>query len=324
MQDFEQSKYKHLFARSIGPLVYVLIAGFCLTPLPFLTGCGKKQADDDRLTVVATTTMIEDLARVIGGEEINVVPIMRTGEDPHLYDVKPRDAIAIRDADVVLMNGLHLEATLASIVEQHATGAVVALAEQPGISPITGSNGLGVAPDPHCWMDVANFKLYAQKTCDALVAADPEHADLFRSRTAAYLRQLDELDAWVREQFETVPEQQRVIVTGHDAFAYFGRAYHVQVHGLIGISTEQDPLSQDVESLMAMVRDNGVRAVFIESSTSGNLNQLVHTVGQRTGAKVCEEPLHSDSLGDPGTPAATYIGMVRHNTTTIVQALNGQ
>lgn len=299
-------------------------AGLLLTSLFILAGCGNPDAsgDDGRSTVVATTTMIEDLANVIGGEEVNVIGIMRTGEDPHVYEVKPKHATAIKEADLVLYNGLHLEATLDTIVKEQASGVVVALAEQDGIDPIIGKEGLEVAADPHCWMDISLYKLYATRARDALVEVAPEHADLFESRTASYLNELDELEAWVVEQFNTVPVQQRVIVTGHDAFAYFGKAYGIEVHGLIGISTEQEPRPQDIEALKQLIREKGIKAIFPESSLGGSLKALIEKVAKDTGASVGEE-LHSDSLGEPGTDAATYIGMIRHNTSTMVEALKG-
>jgi len=303
----------------LSALALCLFIGF----LP-MAGCSDAVSEDDgRPTVVATTTMIEDLARVLGGEEVNVIGLMRTGEDPHLYDVKPKDATRIKNADLVLMNGLHLEATLADIIEEHAPGTVTALAEHDAIEPITGSDGLEVAPDPHCWMDVGFYKLYAEQARDALIAIAPEHESLFRERTKAYLAELTELEAWVIEQFDTVAKEHRVIVTGHDAFAYFGKAYGIEVYGLIGISTEQEPKPQDIENLKTLIRERGVRALFPESSISGSLKQLVNKVAQETGAKVGDE-LHSDSLGEPGSDAATYIGMIRHNTTTMVQALKGE
>jgi len=325
MYNFEQSKYSDALVRS--KLLFTArgcaLFACALVGTVLLAGCDGGADADDRPTVVATTTMIEDLAHVIGGDEVNVIGIMKTGEDPHLYDVKPKDATTIRKADLVLMNGLHLEATLASVIEGQASGKIVALAEQEGIKPLTGGDGFEVAPDPHCWMDVGNFKLYAAKTRDALIEVVPEHAELFTRRTEAYLKELDELEAWVVEQFATVPKRQRVIVTGHDAFAYFGKAYGIEVHGLIGISTQQEPKPQDIEDLKALIRQNQIRALFPESSISGSLKQLIRKVAHDTGAMVGDE-LHSDSLGEPGSDASTYIGMIRHNTTTMVKALRGR
>ncbi|MBX2851075.1 MAG: metal ABC transporter substrate-binding protein [Phycisphaeraceae bacterium] len=292
--------------------------------LVFAGGCGGPEAEDgdDRPTVVATTTMIEDLAKVIGGEEINIVGMMRTGEDPHLYEVKPKHATSVKNADLVLMNGLHLEATLDTIIKEQATGKVVALAEQEGIEPLTGGAGLEVAADPHCWMDTRYYGIYAAAVAEALSEVAPQHEALFKERLLVYLDELGELDAWIKKRFDEVPERQRVIVTGHDAFAYFGKAYGIEVHGLIGISTEQEPTPQDIEKLKTLIRDNGIRAVFPESSLGGSLLGLLDKVAADTGAVVGEE-LHSDSLGEPGSEAGTYLGMMRHNTNTMVEALKG-
>lgn len=300
----------------------MFVGGAALLVAVGVAGCGAGASgggQSDKPTVVATTTMIEDLARQIAGDDAEVVGLMKTGQDPHIYDVKPRDATAIREADLVLLNGLHLEATLAEIVEEHAGERAVALAEQDAIDPL----GPDVTPDPHCWMDVAQFRRYAEKARDAFIELDPDNAEGYRKRTEAYLEELDALDAWVREQIARVPREQRVIVTGHDAFAYYGRAYDVEVHGVIGISTEQEPRPQDVQALEALVRDRNVRALFFESSVSANLNQIVRRVADGSGAKIGGE-LHADSLGEPGNEAGTYIGMMRHNTTTIVNALLGE
>ena len=326
MKNFEYSKYKDqlkTFWRAGNTAVRAVLLAIGLMGSVLLIGCGDSEADaDGRVTVVATTTMIEDLARVIGGEEVNVIGIMRTGEDPHVYETTPKHATLIRKADLVLMNGLHLEATLESIVDQHAGGKVVALAEQDAITPLTGVMGAEITADPHCWMDTRHFGAYAIEVTAALSEVAPEHEALFKERLLVYLDELVSLDVWITDRFAEVPEQQRVIVTGHDAFAYFGKAYGVEVHGLTGISTEQEPTPQEIEKLKRLIRDNSIRAVFPESSLGGSLLQLLDTVAAETGAVVGGE-LHSDSLGQPGSDAATYLGMMRHNTNTIVDALKG-
>ena len=305
-----------MFTQKVGWFAAVL----ALIGVVGLAGCGTEAGGDDgRVKVVATTTMIADLARQLGGEDINLVAIMRPGEDPHIYDVKPNDATQVREADLVLMNGVHLEATLGDIVENKAKGKVVALAEVQGIDLLKGE-GTEAAADPHCWMDVKQYRRYAEAARDALIEVDPANAENYRKRAEAYLAELDALDAWVREQFAAVPAEQRVIVTSHDAFGYFGRAYGIEVHGVIGISTEQQPKPQDIQALEALVTERGVRGLFIESSTGPQLNDIIKRVAEKTGAKV-GGTLFSDSLGEPGTAGGTYIGMIRHNTTTIVNAV---
>lgn len=279
----------------------------------------KESAPGKRLTVVCTTTMIADLARTIAGETADVQGIMRPGEDPHVYDVRPRDAQMLAAADLVLMNGLHLEATLNEVVENNAKGKVVRLAETPAIVPLESESARG-APDPHCWFNVSYFRVYAERARDGLMQADPKNADGYRSRAEAYLKQLDELHEWVKREVGTVPRERRVMVTSHDAFQYFGRTYFVDVFAVIGISTEQQPKPQDVERLESLVRERGVKALFIETSVSKTLNDIVEKVAKNAGAKV-GGVLYSDSLGGPETAEGTYIGMVRHNVRTLVEAL---
>jgi manganese/zinc/iron transport system substrate-binding protein len=283
---------------------------------------GGAAGEGGRIMVVATTTMIADLAQVIAGDDAQVAGIMKPGEDPHTYDIRPRDAQTLADADVILANGLHLEATLAHIIENHAQGKVVAyLAEHPDIVP-RNLQSKGGAPDPHCWFNVKYFMVYAQGVCDALVKADPAHAPAYRQRAQAYLAQLAQLDDWVRTQLETIPRSQRVLVTSHDAFAYFGAAYGVEVLSIIGISTEQQPRPQDMENLERQVREHHIRALFVETSVTATLNEMVRKVAAATGAAI-GGTLFSDSLGPPDTEAGTYLGMVRHNVSTMVKALKG-
>ncbi|HUS40792.1 MAG TPA: zinc ABC transporter substrate-binding protein, partial [Pirellulales bacterium] len=302
--------------------------GVMLTLL-ILTGCKDRSTDarsvsesdrpDNRKTVICTTTMIADLARNLVGDVADVRGIMKEGEDPHVYDVRPRDAEMIASGDVVLSNGFHLEATLGHIIENNAEGKVVALAEQAVAKPLSGANSVG-APDPHCWMNVQYFRGYAEHARDALVEADPANADVYRKNAETYMTELDELHAWVKQQVATVPRERRVMITSHDAFEYLGNEYEIEVHGMIGISTEQAPRPQDIEKLESLIRDRGVRALFVETSVSQTLNNMVKKSAKATGVKI-GGTLYSDSLGPADTPEGTYTGMMRHNVTTIVEAL---
>ena len=274
----------------------------------------------DKLRVVCTTTMITDLVQTIAGDAADVRGIMRPGEDPHVYDVRPRDVQLVADAQLVVMNGLHLEATLGAVIKHNTPDAtVVKLAETPEITPLASEQTNG-APDRHCWFNVQYFRIYAQRARDALIAADAANGDAYRDRAAIYIKQLDELDAWVRSEIASVPVERRVMVTSHDAFQYFGKAYQIDVYAVIGISTEQQAKPRDLVRLEAIVRERGVKALFVETSVSNTLNSLVKKVAARSGASI-GGTLYSDSLGAPGTEAGTYLGMVRHNTRTIVKAL---
>lgn len=285
----------------------------------FLGLAGAAQAVDDKPVVVCTTTMITDLARQIGGDRVDVKGIMKPGEDPHVYDVRPRDAQMIATADLVLMNGLHLESTLLHVIENNAHGKVVALAETPEIVPLESEAQRG-APDPHCWFNVRYFAVYAERATDALISIDPAGESHYRRNADRYIEQLNELHEWVTTQIASIPRERRVMVTSHDAFQYYGRTYFIDVFAVIGISTEQQPKPQDIGRLEKLVRDRGVRALFIETSVSNTLNEIVRKIATETKVKI-GGTLFSDSLGDEDSPAGTYIGMVRHNTETIVKAL---
>lgn len=292
-----------------------------LVLLSALTAVSVSAAEPNaKLRVVCTTTMITDLAREIVGDLADVRGIMKPGEDPHVYDVRPRDVQLIANADVVLMNGLHLESTLQHIIENNARNAIVArLAESPRITPL-GSEQVRGAPDPHCWFNVEYFRVYAQQARDALMKADPAHGETYHRRAGEYIEKLDRLHVWVRKHIDTIPRERRVMVTSHDAFQYFGNAYAVDVFAVIGISTEQQPKPRDIARLESIVRERNVRALFVETSVSQTLNQIVKKIARRTGVKI-GGTLFSDSLGEPGTAAGTYIGMVRRNVETIVNAL---
>ena len=301
-------------------LVCLAVVGFVAAA--GLTGCGQAPAASGKPTVVATTTMIADLAATLGGDAVQVVGIMKSGEDPHVYDVRPNDARLIARAELILTNGLNLEATLGAVIANNAEGRVIALGEAVEFDAIGASyeGSKQGAPDPHIWMDPTIWARCAEATRDALIDLVPEEAEAFTARTDAYLKELEALDTEIKALFAAIPAEQRVIITSHDAFAYFGRAYEIEVHGVIGISTEQQPRPQDIEALENLVRDRSVKAVFIETSTSATLNQIVEKVAANTGAAV-GGTLFSDALGDPGGAGGTYLGMMRHNAQTVAGAL---
>jgi manganese/zinc/iron transport system substrate-binding protein len=308
---------RHFGRRLFAALLTAGILSFATTQ----TNAQDKSGSSRKIKVVCTTTMIADLARTIAGDDAEVLGIMRPGEDPHIYDVRPRDAQLLADADLILANGLHLEATLAHAMENNAKkGAkIVKLAETPKITALESEATRG-APDPHCWFNVDYFRFYAESARDALIETDPAHAQKYRERADKYAKELEELHGWVKQQIASIPREQRVMVTSHDAFQYYGRTYFIDVYAVIGISTEQQPKPGDIARLESIVRERGVKALFVETSVSETLNNIVKKVAESSGAKI-GGTLYSDSLGEPGTEAGTYIGMVRHNTRTIVEAL---
>lgn len=263
--------------------------------------------------------MIEDLVRQLVGNDAQVSGIMKVGEDPHTYDVRPNDAVTLSRADLVLANGFHLEATLDRVIQQSARGRVVHLAEAADIQPL-GSETYAGAADPHCWMDAALFKRYAEAARDALIDADPPRAESYRRRARAYLDQLDDLDNEIRAALASIPQDRRVVVTSHDAFNYYAAAYDLEVHGVIGISTDAQPNAADLEALRQLIRDRKVRALFIETSVAPTLNQIVRNLADDTAVNL-GGTLFSDSLGPPDSGGDTYLNMMRHNTRAIVEAL---
>lgn len=277
--------------------------------------------------VVCTTTMIADLAANLGGDRVTVVGIMKPKTDPHIYEPTPDDAMLFKKADLILYNGLHLEGKLTQMME-HAGGKAVALAHDPRIKPRGAAGGSG-APDPHCWWSARYFMIYTEGARDALYNLDREGAEYYQERAAAYIKALKEAEGLVREAILRIPQEQRVLVTSHDAFFYYGEAYGLKVDAVLGISTDAEVRALRVNELARLVTQNKVPAIFHETSVSAALNQMIDRVVEVAGrdghtVRVPAEPLYSDSLDAPGTPAGTYIGALLANTRIIVSALSGQ
>jgi len=284
-----------------------------------LTGCsGSEGSERDRPLVVATTTIIADIAGELAGDRVEVYCIMPIGGDPHIYQPVPGDARMIARSDLVLLNGLQLEGWLTELA-RHAGGTRPAIEVTEGITPLEDEERHG-EPDPHAWFDVRNMHYYVDNIVRGLIMVDPEGEEEFRARAEEYKQQLDELDAWVREQIETLPEERRILITSHDAFRYFGEAYDVRVMALQGISTEAQPQTKDVIKLVQTVRQYNIPAVFIETSVNPKmLEQIARDAGTRIGGE-----LFSDSIGHPEHEGGTYLGMVRYNVRTFVQAMKDE
>ncbi len=271
-----------------------------------------------RPVVVATTTMIADMARHLAGPHLEVKCLMPVGGDPHLYEPTPSDAVLLTNARLLLRNGLGLEGWLDPMLAN--TGRPIQLVTvTEGIPPIQG-HGAHEAPDPHAWLDVRLSMQYADNIARAFEALDPDHAEDYRAQLMAYRQELEALDRYVREQVASLPPEQRVLVTSHDAFHYFGRAYGFEVDATMGTSTDAEVRTVDIARLDALIQQRGLRAIFVESTVQPKLlEQLAKDHGIAIGGK-----LYADSLGEPGSGADTYVGMVRHNVQTIVQGLLGK
>jgi manganese/zinc/iron transport system substrate-binding protein len=322
------STYKSLRTLGLRQLHRRLIPAAALL-LAALGACDVSEgraAGDAELRVVATTSIIADLAREIGGDRIEIRGLMGPGIDPHLYTASEGDVQRLASADLVLYNGLHLEAKMADVLEQ-MQGMVRTVAVADAVPPdrLLAPPEFQGAWDPHVWHDPGMWRYAVERARDALSAADTAGAPLYRANADRYLARLDSLDAWARQQVERVPAGMRVLVTAHDAFNYFGRAYGIQVRGLQGISTATEAGTADVRELADFIAERRIPAIFVESSIPRRTIEAVQAAVRARGHDVAiGGTLFSDALGDPGTPEGTYTGMVRHNVTTITEALRRQ
>jgi manganese/zinc/iron transport system substrate-binding protein len=299
-------------------------AKLAICALMILAGCaGGTARDDGRLSVVATTGQVADLARQVGGEHVRVTALMGPGIDPHLYKASAGDVDRLRLADLIVYNGLHLEARMGDVLEGLSSRKpTLAVAEAIPVDRLLSSPDYADAHDPHVWFDVQLWRLGIEPLAARLAELDPAHAEAYRARAAAYAEELDRLDAELRATFATIPDGQRVLVTAHDAFGYFGRAYGFDVRGLQGISTATEAGTADMQALAAFIAERRIPAIFAETSVSTRALEAVREAVRARGFEVrLGGALYSDALGDTDTPAGTYAGMVRHNAATITAAL---
>ena len=308
-----------LRAHAFLPLILFLL----LVP----AGCGGERtpADDgdDRVRVVATIGMITDVTERIGGDRVQVHGLMGPGVDPHLYRAGAGDLRRLTSADLILYNGLFLEAALGEVLEE-MRGRVLTRAVTRDIprDRLLSPPEFEGAFDPHVWSDVGLWRIAAATIRDALVDVDPDGAEAYHGRHAELDAELEALDAWVREEVVRVPEDLRVLVTAHDAFNYFGRAYGFEVRGLQGLSTVTEAGAADVQQLAGFLLERGIPALFVESSIPPRTVESVRRAVLARGGEVeIGGTLYSDAMGGAGTPEGTYPGMIRHNVRTIVEAL---
>ena len=280
-------------------------------------------ATGKRMKVVTTTGILKDAVQNIVGDAADVDAIMGTGVDPHLYKATQGDLNKLTDADMIIYNGLHLEGKMGEVLEKLSRLKTV-VAATGGIpqTRFRRSPQFKDSFDPHVWFDVTLWQLVVAHVSQELQQKDPQHAALYQKNTAAYLQQLTALNDYVKSAIASIPEKQRILITAHDAFGYFGDAYHIQVRGLQGISTVSEFGLQDVSGLVNFIVDNRVKAVFVESSVSPKAIEAVVEGSSKKGHTIAiGGTLFSDALGADGTPEGTYIGMVRYNVHNIVSSL---
>lgn len=303
-----------------------LAAGGVLAGTSGLTGFSGAARAASQLTVSATTGMIADTASVIGGNLASVSALMGPGVDPHGYRQTRSDIVAMARADLVLRHGLHLEAQMEEFfADLSRKGKVVAVADGIDPSLLLSHPEYPGRYDPHVWMDPELWKTVSATIASALKNVLPDQAGEIDGRLGAFLGELDGLDAYAMQVLDSVPESARVLVTAHDAFSYFGRAYGFEVLGIQGISTESEAGLSRIAELVDTLVERRIGAVFVESSVPDrNMKALIEGADARGHKVIIGGELFSDAMGQSGTYEGTYLGMIDHNVTTIAAALGGK
>ena len=268
----------------------------------------------DRIQAVASFSILADMLRQLAGERATVTSVVPTNGDAHEYQPRPTDARAVMAARLLVVNGLGLDPWMQRLARAAGFKGVLTVATS-GVTPrkLSGS----AAIDPHAWQDPRNGALYATAIGDGLAAADPAGAADYRAAATQYAAEILRLDAWIESQFSTIPASTRRIVTTHDAFGYFGARYGIEFLAAQGMSTEAEPSARSIATLVAQIKREKVRAVFIENMTDP---RLAHMLARETGA-VLGGTVYSDALSPADGPAATYLDMLRHNTKLFVAAM---
>jgi manganese/zinc/iron transport system substrate-binding protein len=305
---------------------FKIIITLSLTLVLLLTGCQNNtpEKESDTLKIVATTTMLADLATIIGGEHVTVNGLMGPGIDPHLYQASAGDVTKMQEADVILYNGLHLEGKMGEIFESLSGQGSTVIRIEDGISEddLLSTGDDSAIYDPHIWFDVSLWKDAAKIVTTQLSEANPEHTLDYSKNLEGYLKELETLDTYIKDRVSELPKEQRVLITAHDAFNYFGRAYGFEVKGLQGISTDAEAGTGDVSSLADFIAEKKIKAIFVESSVPPKTIEALQAAVKAKGFDVAiGGQLYSDSLGGEDSGAETYILTVTSNIDTIVEAL---
>jgi len=271
----------------------------------------------EKIKVVVTASMLTDMAQNIGGDKIDVKCIVPIGGDPHIYEPVPTDARLVANAQLIFRNGLTFEGWLNKLMENSGTKAPI-ITVTKGIDVISSQTYTNSA-DPHAWMNSNNVITYVKNMKNALIQLDPENEQYYTNNYNRYKKELETLHDFVIEEIKKIPADKRIIITSHDAFQYYGRAYGLQLEAVLGTSTDAVPQTSDYQRLTTVIKASKVPAIFVESTINPKtLRQIAKDNGVKIGGQ-----LYADSLGDEDSPAPTYVKMMMHNTTTIVNGLSG-
>lgn len=308
-----------------------MLGAVMLSLVLVLSGCASgepqtNQASGDpaeKIQIVTTIGQIAEPITVIGGDRVEVQSLMGPGVDPHLYNATQGDIQKLQGSDVVFYSGLHLEGNMTEIFEQIGKNKpVLAIADAIPRDQLLEDEGKAI--DPHVWFDIDLWKLALDSAVEELKAFSPDDAEYFEQNKRDYFAKLDELKAEAKDKIRQIPEAQRVIVTAHDAFGYFGRMHGMEVVGLQGLSTEDEIGLSDINGTIDTLLEHNIPAVFIESSINpASINAVIEGAAKKGLNVKLGGELFSDAMGEAGTTEGTYIGMYRHNVETIYHALTG-
>ena len=269
------------------------------------------------LRAVASFSILGDMIRRIGGEAVTVDSLVGADGDVHVYEPRPKDLRTLLAAGLLVRNGLGLEGWMDRLTGAAGFSGRIVVAAENVVPRTMKEQGGAIATDPHAWQDAGNALLYAQAIADGLAAADASNAALYRGSAARYGDEIAQVDDWIASTLAAIPAERRRIITTHDAFGYYGALYGVAFLSAEGISTEFEPSAKAIAALVAQIKREKVRAVFIENMTSPRMAQML---ARETGA-VLGGTVYSDALSPAGGPAATYLEMMRHNTTLFAAAM---
>jgi manganese/zinc/iron transport system substrate-binding protein len=311
---------RKVFLTSVWIFLFVIVT---------VTSCRQPNdvADTDenaRLKIVTTTTLLTDLVSQLCGDSVNLKGLMGAGVDPHLYKPTEGDVFRIINADIIFYNGLLLEGRMDELFQKMRQRNINAIPASEALLPaqLLKSDDEYSQYDPHIWLSIKNWKLVAAFVAETIAGKDQKNRAYYMDNLRRFQKELDELDTYARQRIAAVPPAQRVLVTAHDAFGYFGDEFGLEVIGLQGISTATETGAADVRNLADLIYRRRIPAIFVETSVSDrNIRALREAVASRGFRITIGGTLYSDALGSPGTPEGTYIGMFKHNVTTITDAL---
>ena len=301
--------------------VTIVLLGLSMGILGMLSGCAA--TGDGRIQVLSTTGMIHDLVVNIAGDKVQATALMGPGIDPHLYKASQGDIALMSKADLIFYNGLHLEAKLGDVFEKmDKSKPCIPVTRQIPEERLNSPDEFAGYHDPHVWFDVSLWIYAAKEVAQGLAQLDSANKDLYFKNAQTYIKTLEELDQWVKASIESIPPDRRYLVTAHDAFGYFGRAYGMTVRGIQGISTVSEAGTKDIQELSDWIIQKQIPSIFVESSVPiRNIQALQHAVIAKGVELQIGESLFTDAMGDAGTKEGTYVGMIQHNVNSIVEGL---